>query len=129
MLITDGLIVLSGKIVFTWEIVMYGIIVLYIISILTDKVMLGVSQSKAFYIITDKETEIKKYLLSLINGGVTLINVEGGYSNDKKTLILCVIPTRSYYLVKEGLKAIDKNIFFLATDAYEVGRRIQNETI
>ena len=61
MLITDGLIVLSGKIVFTWEIVMYGIIVLYIISILTDKVMLGVSQSKAFYIITDKETEIKKY--------------------------------------------------------------------
>ena len=78
---------------------------------------------------TDKETEIKKYLLSLINGGVTLINVEGGYSNDKKTLILCVIPTRSYYLVKEGLKAIDKNIFFLATDAYEVGRRIQNETI
>lgn len=129
MLITDGLIVLSGKIVFTWEIVMCGIIVLYIISILTDKVMLGVSQSKAFYIITDKETEIKKYLLSLINGGVTLINVEGGYSNDKKTLILCVIPTRSYYLVKEGLKAIDKNIFFLATDAYEVGRRIQNETI
>ena len=108
---------------------MYGIIVLYIISLLTDKVMLGVSQSKAFYIITEKEIEVKKYLLSLINGGVTLTNVQGGYSNDKKTLILCVIPTRSYYLVKEGLKTIDPKIFFLATDAYEVGRRVINENI
>ncbi len=123
MQITDGLIVLSGKLVFSWDIVMYGLIVLYIISILTDKVILGISQSKAFYIITEKEQETTKFLLSLIDSGVTLINVKGGYSNDKKTLILCVIPTRSYYMVKEGLKAIDKNIFFLATDAYEVGRR------
>lgn len=123
MQITDGLIVLSGKLVFSWDIVMYGLIVLYIISILTDKVILGISQSKAFYIITEKEQETTKFLLSLIDSGVTLINVKGGYSNNKKTLILCVIPTRSYYMVKEGLKAIDKNIFFLATDAYEVGRR------
>ncbi len=123
MQITDGLIVLSGKLVFSWEIVMYGIIVLYIISILTDKVILGISRSKAFYVITDHQEEITKFLLSLINSGVTLINVKGGYSKDKKTLILCVIPTRNYYIVKEGLKTIDKDVFFLATDAYEVGRR------
>lgn len=123
MLISDGLVVLSGKLVFTWETVMYGIIVLYIISILTDKVILGISQSKAFNIITEKEKEVKEFLLSLVDSGVTLINVKGGYSNDKKTLILCVIPSRSYYIVKEGLQKIDKNVFFLATDAYEVGRR------
>lgn len=129
MLITDGLIVLSGKLVFTWEIVMYGIIVLYIISILTDKVILGVSKSKSFYVITQKEEEVKKFLLSLIDSGVTLINVRGGYTNAKQTLILCVIPTRQYYVVKEGLQAIDNEIFFLAADAYEVGRRISNENI
>lgn len=131
MLIVDGLVVLSGKLVFSWEIVMYGFIVLYIISILTDKVVLGISQSKSFYVVTDKENEIKNFLLSITDGGVTVIEARGGYSNDKKTLLLGVVPTRKYFLVKEALKEIDDDIFFLVCDAYEVSgkkRKKNNET-
>ncbi|MDO5569278.1 MAG: YitT family protein [bacterium] len=123
ILLVDGLVVLSAKLVFSWEIVMYGYIVLYIISTLSDKVILGISQSKAFYIVTEKEAEVKKFLLSLIDGGVTIINAKGGYSNHKQQLFLCVIPTKKYFIVKEGLQAIDKNIFFLVTDSYEVSKR------
>ena len=120
MLIVDGLIVLSAKLVFSWETVLYGFIILYIISTLTDKVILGISQSKAFYIVTNKEEEVKKFLLSINNSGVTMLNVKGGYSNDKHLLLLAVIPSRNYFIVKEGLKAIDKDVFFLVCDAYEV---------
>ena len=123
MLIIDGLVVLSARIVFTWEIVLYGLIVLYIISFLTDKVILGISQSKAFYIITEKESEVREFLLSVMNGGVTLINARGGYTNEKQQLLLGVVPSRSYFMVKEGLKEIDKNIFFLVCDAYEVSSK------
>jgi len=103
--------------------VLYGIIVLYVISILTDKVILGISQSKAFYVVTDKEQEVTNFLLSLTGGGVTKINARGGYTNDKQTLLLCVMPTKQYFIVKEGLKEIDNNIFFLVTDAYEVSNK------
>jgi len=120
MLVVDGLIVLSAKIVFGWQTVLYGFIILYIISTLADKVMLGISQSKAFYIITDKEKEVKEFLLSINNVGVTMINTKGGYSNDKHSMLLAVIPTRSYFLIKEGLKTIDREVFFLVCDAYEV---------
>lgn len=120
MLIVDGLIVLSAKLVFSWETVLYGFIILYIISTLTDKVILGISQSKAFYIVTNKEEEVRKFLLSINNSGVTMLNVKGGYSNDKHLLLLAVIPSRNYFIVKEGLKAIDKDVFFLVCDAYEV---------
>lgn len=123
MLIIDGLVVLSARIVFTWEIVLYGLIVLYIISFLTDKVILGISQSKAFYIITEKESEVREFLLSVMNGGVTIINARGGYTNEKQQLLLGVVPSRSYFMVKEGLKEIDKNIFFLVCDAYEVSSK------
>jgi len=123
MIFVDGLVVLSGKIVFGWDIVLYGIIVLYVISILTDKVILGISQSKAFYVVTDKEQEVTNFLLSLTGGGVTKINARGGYTNDKQTLLLCVMPTKQYFIVKEGLKEIDNNIFFLVTDAYEVSNK------
>ena len=120
MLMVDGLVVLSARLVFGWETVLYGFIILYIISFLTDKVILGISQSKAFYIVTNKETEVKKFLLSINNVGVTIINTKGGYSNDKQHMLLAVIPSRNYFIVKEGLKAIDKEIFFLVCDAYEV---------
>jgi len=120
MLIVDGLIVLSAKLVFGWETVLYGFIILYIISTLTDKVILGISQSKAFYIVTNKEDEVRKFLLTINNAGVTMLNVKGGYSNDKHLLLLAVVPTRNYFIVKEGLKAIDKDVFFLVCDAYEV---------
>jgi len=122
MLIVDGLVVLSAKLVFDWEIVLYGFIVLYIISYLIDKVVLGISNSKAFYIITskEKEEEIREFLLQLEGVGATLINVRGGYSESKQILLLAVAPTREYFIIKEGLKQIDENVFFLVCDAYEV---------
>ena len=123
MIIVDGLVVISGKLVFSWEIVLYGFIVLYIISYLTDKLILGISESKAFYIITSKEDEVKEFLLSYMHSGVTMLSARGGYSNNKGSMILTVVPTRDYYIVKEGIKTIDRNAFFLVCDAYEVSNR------
>lgn len=121
--LSDGLVVLSGLLVFSWEIVLYGFMVLYIISFMTDKVVLGISQSKAFYIVTTKEAEVREFLLSITDGGVTIVNARGGYSNDQQSLLLGVVPTRQYFIVKEGLKEIDSSIFFLACDSYEVSSR------
>lgn len=129
MLITDGLVVLSAKLVFGWETVLYGFLILYIISFLTDKVILGISQSKAFYIVTDKEEAVKKFLLSVNNAGVTTLNVKGGYSNDKHSLLLAVVPTRNYFIVKEGIKAIDKEVFYLVCDAYEVIKKVGKDDV
>lgn len=129
MLIVDGLVVLSAKLVFGWETVLYGFIILYIISFLTDKVILGISQSKAFYIVTNKEEEVRNFLLSINKAGVTMLNVKGGYSNDKHMLLLAVVPTRNYFIVKEGLKAIDKDVFFLVCDAYEVIKKAGKEDV
>ena len=63
MMIIDGAIVLSSLFVFGINQVMYAIIVLYLICIITDRVLLGISDSKAFYIVTSKEEEIKEYII------------------------------------------------------------------
>ena len=121
-LIVNGTIVAFGKIAFSWSTVLYAIFVSYLISIFTDKVLLGISKSKAFYIVTNKEMDdvVKDYLLSIEGVGATVIDAEGGYSNDNQTLLLAVVPTRSYFIVKDGLREIDKDIFFLVCDSYEV---------
>ena len=92
------------------------------ISIFTDKVLLGISKSKVFYIVTNKKNDdiVRDFLISLPEVGATVIDAEGGYSSDDQTLLLAVVPTREYFIVKEGLKEIDKDIFFLVCDSYEV---------
>ena len=127
MIIVDGAIVLLAKLVYSWETVLYGLVILYIISSLSDKVILGISQSKAFYIVTDKEEEVRQFLITINNAGVTLLNVKGGYTNDKHSLLLAVVPTRNYFIVKEGLKAIDDKVFFLVCDSYEVIKKDVDE--
>ena len=125
MMFVNISIIAIGKIVFSWEIVMYAIVVAYLISIATDKILLGISNSKAFYIVVDKNKDdiVNDFLLSLPGVGSTIINASGGYSNDKQTLILAVAPTRMYFMIKEGLREIDKNIFYLVCDSYEVSSK------
>lgn len=120
MIFTDGLIVVLGLFVFGWEKLMYSMVSLYIISIMTDKVVLGISQSKAFYIITEHETSVKRFITEHLSHGVTVLHARGGYTGDNKKVIMCIIPTKEYFLLKEGIHEIDQNAFFVVTDAYEV---------
>ena len=125
MMFVNVAIIVLGKIVFSWKIVMYAIVVAYLISIVTDRILLGISNSKAFYIVVDKNKDdlVRDFLTSLPGVGSTIIDASGGYSNDKQTLILAVAPTKMYLVIKEGLREIDKNIFYLVCDSYEVSSK------
>lgn len=125
MMFVNISIILLGKLVFSWKIVMYAIVVAYLISIVTDKILLGISDSKAFYIVVDtkKDDIVNDFLLSLPGVGSTIIDASGGYSNTSQTLIMAVAPTKMYFIIKEGLQEIDKNIFYLVCDSYEVSNR------
>lgn len=120
MLIIDGLVVLLGAFSFGFEKFMYGILVLYLVSMLTDKLLLGISNSKAFYIISSKPNEICDYIINELNHSVTLLDAKGGYSNQKNPVLFAVVPTKEYFKFKEGISFIDSNAFFSVVDAYEV---------
>ena len=119
MIITDGIIVLVGGFFFGWTRVLYAIIVLYIISLMVDKVVLGISSMKALYITTTEEADISDYLMNSLGLGVTIIETRGGYTHKKTHMIMSVIPTSDYFRVKEGINEIDKNAIIIATDAYQ----------
>lgn len=120
MLYCDGMIILLSSFVFGATKLMYSIIILYIISIMSDRIILGISDSKAFYIITDEENAIREYILKYLNHGVTVFNAKGGFAKEKQTVLMCVLPTKDYYRLKEGISEIDPEAFFVVTDAYEV---------
>ena len=119
MLMSDGLIVVAGCFFFGFTKFLYALVVLYLISLLSDKVLLGISNNKAVYIITDKEDEVKDYIVNYLHHGITMFNARGGYTKDKQDVLMCVIPTSEYIRLRDGIKTIDDEAFFVVTDAYE----------
>ena len=119
LLINLIIIIIGGKFFGTTN-VLYAIVFLYINNIVLDRVLLGISNNKAFYIITTKEVEVKDFIMSYLNHTATIFDVKGGFNQNKKKVILTVIPSREYYKATEGIKEIDKDAFFMVTDAYEV---------
>lgn len=119
-LVLNSIVVIIGGIYFGWTMVMYAIILLYINSIIIDKVLLGISNNKAFYIITKEDKKVKDYIINIMHHSVTTFDVKGAFLEKKRRVLLTVIPSREYYRVTEGIKLIDKEVFFLATDAYQV---------
>lgn len=113
-------IVIIGSIFFGATTALYAIIFLYINNIVLDKVLLGISNNKAFYIITENEEKVKEYILQTLGHDVTVFDVKGGFKEKKRRVLMTIIPSREYYRVTEGIRIIDKNVFFVATDAYQV---------
>lgn len=100
--------------------IMYALIILYINSFMIDKVILGTSKNKAFYIITEDLGNVEKYIIDYLGHSVTIFNVRGGFLRKKRNVLLTVIPSKEYFVMTEGIKEIDPNAFFLACDAYQV---------
>lgn len=119
-LIINGLIVILGAFFFGSNNALYAIIYLYITSIVTDKVLLGISNNKAFYIMTDKEEQVNDYILRVLGHSVTIFDVKGAFLEQKRRVLLTVIPSREYYRFTEGIKEIDPDVFFVVTDSYQV---------
>ena len=91
---------------------LYSLLSLYITSLISDRVLLGISDNKTFLIITEKEEEIKNYIIKELKHNVTTLNAKGGYQKEIETVLMTSIPTKEYYELKalnEALKDTKKD--------------------
>ncbi len=112
-------IVLLGGFTFGYTMIMYAVIIITINTLVIDRIMIGISSSKMFLIITDKEKRVKKYITDIIGCGITQLESRGAYSKDKKNILMCVVPTEKYYLLKLAILEIDEEAFIIVNDCYE----------
>lgn len=127
LFISNVFIIIIGAFIFGLNKAVYGIIIIVINSIIVDKILLGISNSKVFYISTKKEAEIKG-LLDTLKTGHTIIKAEGGNSKNRNDLIMCVITNKDYYMFKNVVQQVDPDAFIIITDCYEVYGGKRKET-
>ena len=121
VLITDALTVLLGAFTYGLEAVLVGFVSVWASSVAIDKVlMFGGQQAKAIQIISDQYEQIIERIHSELERGTTLIEAQGGFTCEKRKIILVVITKNQYPALMEMVTAIDKEAFVIANDTHEV---------
>lgn len=117
-------VVIGGQAIFSRpEQILYAIIVLALESFALNQVMIfGQSQIQIFAI-SDKFEEIRRKILSELEAGVTMVNIETGCLGNRQQGIMCVIPPRKLYAAKELIHSVDPDAFITVTQIKEVRGR------
>lgn len=118
--IINVIVVVFGGIVLGFSNVLYALLFLIINRTVSEKVILGISSNKTFKIISDKYSQIEKFINNELKHDVTIYDTYGGYKNVDKKLLMVVIPTSEFMILRDYVKSIDKKAFIFVTDTYEV---------
>lgn len=129
MLICNIIIQTFSVIIFGINKVIYSVIIILITSTLVNKILIGISDSKMFFIYSKKYKDIEKFIIEDLNTGVTVFNTEGGFFKKKREMLMVVVPTRDYYRVKDTVLKIDEDAFFVVSDCYEVDGGIKRKNL
>ncbi len=116
----DGLIVLTAAIVFDIERGLYALIALFVTSKTIDFVQVGLGNSKMAIIITNQEEKVRKGILHEIDRGVTRLSAFGGYTDDERPILMCVVDQTEFTKLKQLVKSLDSSAFVVVMDASEV---------
>lgn len=117
----DAVVIGISALVFAPDIALYAIASLYITTKVIDFFTIGLSASKAFYIISDKSGEIADAILDRMQRGVTSFTAKGRYSGRDKEVLLCVLQWRTEGAkLKRLVKSIDESAFVIVADVKEV---------
>ena len=99
---------------------LYTIVAHFCSAISLDKVMIGIDNSRAIFIISSKPQEIADLILKKLNRGVTFLEGEGAYLGRKQKVIYCVVTLRQLARVKYYVKSVDPYAFLTVAEVSEV---------
>ncbi|WP_409306090.1 YitT family protein [Peribacillus sp. SCS-155] len=118
--VIDGLIVLTAAIIFDIEKGLYALIALYVTSKTIDVVQIGLGRSKMVLVITNQEPEVRHAIIHEIDRGVTRLSGVGGYTEDERPILMCVVDQSEFTKLKQIVKNVDPRAFVIVADASEV---------
>lgn len=96
-LFVDGAIVITAGLVFGWATALYAYLSLLLAGLATDYVLEGPSRTRTATIITTKPGPMIDAIIDELGRGVSYWDATGGFSHEKRTVLLC-----TFYRPQEG---------------------------
>ncbi len=106
--------------VFGLHAALYTVVAHFCSALALDRVMIGLDNSRAIFIISTKPQEIADLILKKLNRGVTFLEGEGAYLGRKQKVIYCVVTLRQLARVKYYVQSVDPYAFLTVAEVSEV---------
>ncbi len=127
LFLIDGVIVFLGALLINdgtqmvdFTMILYAVVFIYLSGIVMDQIVFSGFNSRAVHIISEKNEIIKQRILEDFERGVTEVKVVGGYTNEDKTKLICILSSNEFYKLKGIIHDVDPKAFFYVVRANEV---------
>jgi uncharacterized membrane-anchored protein YitT (DUF2179 family) len=110
----------SAGLIFGWDRAMYSLIAYFIAYKVIDTTIEGLEESKAVFIVTDKQEEIAEVLMARLGRGVTYLEGKGAYTGQSKGVLYSVVTRLEVAKLKGIIDEIDENAFVTINDVHDV---------
>jgi uncharacterized membrane-anchored protein YitT (DUF2179 family) len=118
-LITDAAVVLASGFAFNWERALYGLIVIYVSGLAAELTSEGMSVYRMALIVTNKSEQIKQQIFDQLERGVTILPGMGGYTNQSRPVLYCVLTRAEINVLKTIVSETDPDAFMIIGQANE----------
>ena len=119
--ISDAFIVLLGGIIFKdMDGIVYGFIINYFYGVMVDQLLLGLNSGKLALIVTAKADEMAELIDRVADRGSTIIHAHGGYTKDRKNVVMCACNSKQLYQAERAIKNLDPESFMVVLNSHEV---------
>ena len=119
ILIVDGFVVLLGGMVFGVEKMVYSMLALFLMSMFSNKKLIGTDEDKIVLLTTKKKQLVIDYIQKNYHYGITIMDAVGQYSHTESDFIMCSVSSSSYYKIKTDLLKVEPNAFIVVLNSYE----------
>ena len=102
------------------ESAMYSVITIYASSKVIDTMLYGGNRGKIVYIITSLEHEVSASIFAALRRGVTKISVTGGFTGEKRYMLMCAVRIHEVAAVLRAVNSSDPNSFTVIAEAGEI---------
>ena len=114
------IVALTGAVYHDVSKALYSAVPLYVSSVVMDGIIYGLDYSTVALIISERFEEIILAIEEKLDRGVTILEGRGGYSGEKKQVLLCAIRRRQAPQLKSIVREIDPDAFVILQEAHQV---------
>lgn len=120
LLCVDFLVTFLGAITFGVDKGLYALLAVLLNGPLIDKIIAFLNQKKEITIISDKNEEISKFIMSELNSGCTAVEGSSLHNKQGKQIIYSVLGKKDLDKLKQFIESIDSEAFYTIGQIEEV---------
>jgi uncharacterized membrane-anchored protein YitT (DUF2179 family) len=122
LIMVSDLVIIISSAIFTknYDGIFYAVISIYAMGKITDIILLGSQRAEMAFIISSKPAEISSAISEQLGRGMTLLDGHGGFTQQPKRVIMCVVGKRELFFLKQLISSIDQEAFVIICEAKEV---------